>query len=82
MVVCRLSAHNHYQGGVPMSKKIKTSRFWYNLKDSVKFYFKLLLWCIWEDRRDGLEDRLETDNRINEKLGMPKVGEDENFLKY
>lgn len=65
-----------------MSKKIKTSRFWYNLKDSVKFYFKLLIWCIWEDRRDGLEDRLETDNRINEKLGMPKVGEDENFLKY
>ena len=65
-----------------MSKKIKTSRVWYNFKDSVKLYFKLLIWCLWEDRRDGLEDRLETDNRINEKLGMPKVGEDENFLKY
>lgn len=65
-----------------MSRKIKTSRVWYNFKDSVVYYFKLLFFHKDPYNWDAMDDRLETDNRINKKLGLPKVGEDKNFFRY
>ena len=72
MVVCRLSAHSHYYGGVSMSKKIKTSRWWYNFKDSVRFYLSLRD----PDPHEGdkaMNDMIAEYTRINKKIGMPPV---------
>ena len=50
-----------------MSKKIKTSRWWYNFKDSLKFYLRLRD----PDRGDVVDDQIKADTRINKTLGMP-----------
>ncbi len=51
-------------------KKIKESRWWYNFKDSVKFYLELRD----PDPHEGdkaMNDLIEEDTRINKMLGMP-----------
>ncbi len=54
-----------------MFKKIKTSRWWYNFKDSLKFYLRLRD----PDRGDVVDDQIKADTRINKTLGMPPTDE-------
>ena len=51
-------------------RKIKASRWWYNFKDSVKFYWNLRGPDPHEGDK-GMNDMIERDTRINKKLGLP-----------
>ena len=58
---------------IKMIKKIKESRWWYNFKDSVKFYYEMS-----RGRGRGtdegdkaMEDLIKEDAKINKLMGLP-----------
>lgn len=55
-----------------MLKKIKTSRWWYNFKDSTKFYFELLRAPDTHKKGDkAMEDMIAEDTKLNKMMGIP-----------
>ena len=58
---------------IKMIKKIKESRWWYNFKDSVKFYYDYF-----QGRDRGpdegdkiMEDIIKEETKINKLMGLP-----------
>ena len=54
-----------------MSKKIKTSRWWYNFKDSVKFYFEVFRGQDTDEGDKIMEDIVKENEKINKLMGLP-----------
>lgn len=58
-----------------MHKPTKLSRFWYNFKTDICFWFKLIIMSLTEKRdpEEVMKEMMEGDEKINKALGLPPL---------